>query len=121
MFNRDFRLRRQKPVLNRYILDFYFAPLRIAFEIDGRLAHEDNWERDEARDLALSKIGISVVHIGAYRVFQNCDDVANLIRKICLGELKLLDLDPNSVSISPIKIPSRRRGGGSRSEFPNSG
>ena len=87
-------------MLNRYVLDFYFAPLRIAFEIDGRAAHEDRSEEDKTRDLALAKIGISTVRIGAYRVFQDCNAVANMIREICLGTLSLSDLEPSMVTIA---------------------
>ena len=87
-------------MLNSYILDFYFAPLRIAFEIDGRAFHEDRSAEDRARDLALARAGISTVRIAAYSVFNDCASVVSLIRGLCMGSLKLTDLEPHIVTIS---------------------
>lgn len=87
-------------MLNRYIVDFYFDPLRIAFEIDGRMFHEDKVEYDAARDVELAQNGISVIRIGAYSVLRDVHEVANFIRMICMQELSLHDLDPNTVTIA---------------------
>jgi very-short-patch-repair endonuclease len=98
--NKVFRLRRQVSILSCYVLDFYFAPLRIAFEIDGRAFHEGRSLEDTARDLALANAGISTVGIAAYSVFNDCESVVALIRGLCLGSLKLTDLEPHMVTIA---------------------
>ena len=98
--NKDFRLRRQVAILDRFVLDFYYAPLRIAFEIDGRMAHEHRSEEDHARNIALANIGISTVRISAYAVLSDCNSVVELIRSICMGTLNLEDLEPSMVTIA---------------------
>lgn len=106
--NRDFNLRRQTPLLDRFVVDFFFDPLRIAFEIDGRTFHEDQADYDFARDVELAEHGVSTVRIAAYRVFQNAGEIANMIRMICMGELLLTDLDPAIVTLardSSVNLP----------------
>lgn len=98
--NKEFNLRRQTPLLDRFVVDFYFDPLSVAFEIDGRRFHEDRVEYDQARDNELAANGITTVRIGAYRVLQNAAGVANMIRMICLGEMSVHDLDPQMVTLA---------------------
>jgi len=90
--NRDFHLRRQVPLLGKYTVDFYFAGLKIVFEIDGSV-HELKRVEDATRDRILSLAGISVVRISARRVLANPDGVANLIKMICTGEIGIQDID----------------------------
>ncbi len=90
--NKEFRLRRQVPLLGKFTVDFYFEKLKIVFEIDGQ-AHEGTAEIDAHRDRLLNESGISVVRISARRVLANADGVAEFIRMICLGEIAVQDIE----------------------------
>jgi len=90
--NKEFHFRRQTPLLGRFTVDFYFAKLKIVFEIDGSI-HEAKFQSDQARDHQLLQAGISVVRISAQRVLANPDGVAEFIRKICLGEINIQDIE----------------------------
>ena len=90
--NKDFHFRRQVPLLGKVTVDFYYAPLKIVFEIDGS-THEWKQEIDMVRDQLLRQAGITVVRISARRVLTNPDGVADVIRKICLGEIAIQDLE----------------------------
>lgn len=94
--NKEFNLRRQTPLLDRFVVDFYYDPKRIAFEIDGRMFHEDQVDYDFERDRLLAKNGITVVRIGAYRVLNDPYEVSNFIRMICTGQISLDDLERGS-------------------------
>ena len=92
--NKDFNFRRQTPLLGRYIADFYVSKgkLRVVFEIDGMI-HELHQKSDAIRDELFRRAGIAVVRISARRVLADPDGVADLIRMICLGEIKVQDLE----------------------------
>ena len=45
------------------------------------------------RDQLLRQAGITVVRISARRVLTNPEGVADIIRKICLGEIAIQDLE----------------------------
>ncbi|MCW1428248.1 endonuclease domain-containing protein [Novosphingobium sp. JCM 18896] len=77
------KLRRQHP-LGPYVLDFYCAERKIAFEIDG-FAHDtgDRPSRDGRRDLWLSEQGIEVVRIPALEVLRSAEDIAEAIVRYC--------------------------------------
>ncbi len=79
------KFRNQHPVAN-YVIDFYHAPKRIGFEIDG-ISHDlgDRPERDQGRDAELAKMGIEVVRIPASDVLKNVDAVAESIVRYCLN------------------------------------
>jgi very-short-patch-repair endonuclease len=64
--NRSFsgyKFRRQVPI-DRFVVDFYCAELRLAIEVDGR-HHETEWngEYDTQRTLNLRTRGIEVVRV----------------------------------------------------------
>ena len=67
-----------------YVLDFYSAKAKVAFEIDG-IAHDmgDRPERDVKRDAWLRGQGIEVVRIPASEVLQSPEAVAENIVRYC--------------------------------------
>ncbi|MBX9885470.1 MAG: endonuclease domain-containing protein [Novosphingobium sp.] len=77
------KIRRQHPV-GAWVLDFYCAATKIAFEIDG-IAHDmgDRPERDERRDAALKELGIEVIRVPAADVLRSPDTVAEAIVRCC--------------------------------------
>ena len=95
--NKDFRFRRQAPLLGRFTADFYVSrgSLRIVFEIDGKI-HQLHRDSDAIRDELFNEAGIFVVRISAQRVLKNPDGVAELIRMICMGEIHPHDLDQSN-------------------------
>jgi very-short-patch-repair endonuclease len=79
------KLRRQHP-LGPYVLDFYCASRKLAFEIDGFVhATGDRPQRDARRDAWLKRQGIEVVRIAASDVFRSPEDVAASIVRYCRG------------------------------------
>lgn len=80
------KLRRQHPV-GPWVLDFYCAAARAAFEIDG-IAHAmgDRPMSDEQRDLAIDALGIKVIRIAASDVLQAPGEVAEAIVRYCKGK-----------------------------------
>jgi very-short-patch-repair endonuclease len=84
--NKDFRLRRQAALLPGITVDFYYATLRIAFEIDGQI-HAGREKEDNQRDSRLRAAGYKVVRIPARNVLKSPTAVADYIRLICLGEI----------------------------------
>jgi very-short-patch-repair endonuclease len=90
--NKDFHLRRQVPLLGKYTVDFYFGKLKVVFEIDGSI-HALKGESDRERDRTLKQAGISVVRIAARSVLANPDGVSDFIRRICLGEINIQDIE----------------------------
>jgi very-short-patch-repair endonuclease len=76
-------IRRQHPT-GHYILDFYCAAAKVAFEIDG-IAHDmgDRPLRDVARDRALGDLGIKVIRIPAADVLRSPEAVAEAIVRYC--------------------------------------
>ena len=75
--------RSQHPV-GSYVLDFYCAKTKIAFEIDG-IAHDmgDRPERDEQRAAWLREQGIKVVRIPAVEVLKSAENVAASMVRYC--------------------------------------
>ena len=79
-------IRRQHPI-GPYVLDFYCAAAKVAFEIDG-MAHDmgDRPMRDMARDAALSEHGIEVIRIPAADVLRSPEEIAAAIVRYCKKE-----------------------------------
>ena len=75
--------RSQHPV-GDYILDFYCAKAKVAFEIDG-IAHNmgDRPERDAVRHAWLQEQGIEVVRIPAIEVLKSPEAVAESLVRYC--------------------------------------
>ena len=75
--------RSQHPI-GDYVLDFYCAKAKVAFEIDG-IAHDmgDRPERDAAREAWLQGQGIEVVRFPASEVLISPETVAESIIRYC--------------------------------------
>ncbi len=56
-----FHFRRQQ-VIAGYVVDFYCDDGKLAIELDGGV-HQEQWKYDEARDQAISRMGIRVLRI----------------------------------------------------------
>ena len=78
------RFRKQHAV-EGYVLDFYYAPARLAIEVDGE-AHSrgDRPERDIVRDARLVSLGLLVVRYPATEILSHLDDVARQIIAIAV-------------------------------------
>jgi very-short-patch-repair endonuclease len=85
------KFRRQHPV-GRYVVDFYCAAAKCAFEIDG-IVHNmgDRPERDAVRDMFLAEQGIRVVRIPARDVLADpvgaADGMVRMCRAMIAGEV----------------------------------
>ncbi len=77
------KIRRQHPV-GVYVLDFYCAEAKVAFEIDG-IGHDmgDRPSSDAARDAALGELGIEVIRIPAADVLRSPETIAEAIVRYC--------------------------------------
>ena len=71
-----FHFRRQYPVGNRYILDFYCAKLKLGIEVDGSI-HQipENRENDAIRTKALEGKNIRVLRFTNKDILRNIDRV----------------------------------------------
>ena len=56
-----FHFRRQQ-VIAGYVVDFYCDDGKLAIELDGGV-HQEQWKYDEARDKAISRMGVRVLRI----------------------------------------------------------
>ena len=76
-------VKRQKPI-GSYIVDFYCASRKLAIEIDGDSHYSpEAIEMDNARTLALSALGISVLRFTNEDVMKNFDGVcAEIARRL---------------------------------------
>ena len=76
---------RQK-VIGRYIVDFYCAASKLVIELDGSQHYEDDGPAsDQERDLALNRLGITVVRYSNSDVNQNFEGVcSDLLRRLDL-------------------------------------
>jgi very-short-patch-repair endonuclease len=77
------KIRRQHPI-GAYVLDFYCAETKVAFEIDG-VAHDmgDRPARDAVRDAWQRSQGIEIMCVPAADVLRAAEDVAADIVRHC--------------------------------------
>ncbi|WP_342450743.1 endonuclease domain-containing protein, partial [Lunatimonas salinarum] len=109
------KFRRQHPVNDQFILDFYCAECRLAIEVDGGYHHSlDQREYDEGRTYALNELGLTVLRFSnkevieeSERVLQEILDCA-LVLQTSLGDNALAPRPPrpagegeDSLSASP--------------------
>ena len=71
------KFRRQHPV-GRFVLDFYCAAARLCVEVDGGI-HDEQLERDGARDAALLAHGVRTMRFSNERVM---GELANVLAEI---------------------------------------
>lgn len=89
----SFKIRRQFPVLNQYVIDFVYIDQMLAFEIDGKHVHEIKAEEDVIRQRAIESLGFAFVRIPARWVLRSPDEVADFILEVCAGEISLDEID----------------------------
>jgi shikimate kinase/very-short-patch-repair endonuclease len=73
------KFRRQYP-LGGFIPDFYCPEYKLAVELDGSV-HQHQAERDQARDEAINRYGIRVVHIKNADILERPEEVLEELRK----------------------------------------
>ena len=80
---------RQK-VIGRYIVDFYCASNKLVIELDGSQHYEDKGaSSDQERDLALNRLGITVVRYSNADVKRNFSGVcADISRRLGLLDIE---------------------------------
>ena len=75
------KFRRQHSV-GPYILDFYCPKERLGIELDGEVHfNELAEERDAERKRFLDYFGVKVIHFENFRVFEDLDNVLEIIRR----------------------------------------
>lgn len=94
------KFRNQHPVAD-YVIDFYHAPKRIGFEIEG-IAHDmgDRPERDQRRDAEMAGMSIEIVRIPANDVLKDADAIADSMVRCCLDR-------PPPSGLRPATSPGR--------------
>ncbi len=90
--NPEFKIRRQYPVLEKFVVDFFYVDQQIAFEIDGQV-HSLKSDKDAVRQKEIEALGIVFVRIPAKWVLRNPDEVVRFIFDICSGEIRIEDLE----------------------------
>ncbi len=102
----DWKFRRQHPIREGYILDFYCAETRVAVEVDGPI-HDSASEKeyDENREGVLKEFGIRTIR------FTN-DEVLNDPEKVLQQIITFSTLTPNPLS-------TVERGPGGEVNFPD--
>lgn len=76
-----FKFRRQHPI-DRFIVDFYCAEVRLVIEVDGDV-HAAQEEYDATRTEWLQTAGCTVMRFQNRDVLQRLDDVAQEIIEMC--------------------------------------
>ena len=76
--------RRQVPLLNRFIADFYAPAQRLVIQVDGAY-HDERSRADARRDAALERAGYRVVRVEASLIESDVEAVLALIRAALLG------------------------------------
>ncbi len=76
-----YKFRRQHPI-DRFIIDFYCAEVKLCIEIDGD-SHAEQVEYDQARTAYLNELGYTVIRFTNREVFQQCEAVLQQIADEC--------------------------------------
>ncbi len=80
-----FRFRRQHPA-DRFILDFYCHPLRLAIEVDGDVHDQPGQaEYDNGRTSELERLGITLIRFQNEEILHNLNFVLDTIQSIILS------------------------------------
>lgn len=69
----NYRFIRQRPI-NKYIVDFYCAKLKLIIEVDGE-SHNDQIEYDKKRERRLQNKGLKVIHYTNIEIMCNLEGV----------------------------------------------
>lgn len=80
--NTGYRFRAQHPI-GKFIVDYYCHEALLVIEIDGSIHHNEIVaERDEGRELEISKLGIKIVRFTNEEIYNDLDNVAVTISRI---------------------------------------
>ena len=75
---------RQVPI-DKYIVDFYCHEISLAIELDGNSHfNEEAKESDQVRDAKLKEIGITVVRFTDTEVFDDTQNMTQILERIIL-------------------------------------
>lgn len=75
------KFRRQHPIGDDYVVDFYCRTARLAIEVDGQI-HAHRIERDNVRDRYLETSGLNVIRLNAADILQDADSAADAILRL---------------------------------------
>ena len=81
------KFRRQEPI-EGFIVDFVSFDKKIIIELDGG-QHAENPSDDQKRDGCLKANGFTVLRFWNHEVFQNVEEVLEVIRKHCIRESEI--------------------------------
>jgi very-short-patch-repair endonuclease len=84
-----FNLRRQHPVVDSFVQDFFYPDLQLAIEIDGKYVREAREELDAIRQEKIEALGIAFVRFPARWVLRDPKAVASLIISLCAHEIDI--------------------------------
>ncbi len=83
-----FKFRRQHPVSEMYVLDFYCSKIKLAIELDGSHHMEkEQQEHDTERTHILKHLGIRVIRFTNAEALNNTEQVLKQILEICNASL----------------------------------
>lgn len=101
---KGFKFRRQAAI-GKYIVDFVSFDTKLVIELDGGQHNEtSNKEYDSARSAWLKKQGFSVLRFWNHEIFENQDDIADVIWKA------LVEVDPTVAQPPSPALPTEGRG-----------
>ena len=79
---------RNHHAIGPYVVDFYFAPMRLVIEVDGQIHSTSSaFEQDRLRDRFICENGYRLVRINAAEVLGDADGVADSIVSLAASPL----------------------------------
>lgn len=113
-----YKFRRQHPVAQKYILDFFCDELRLGLELDGDYhSSQDQKEYDEGRTYELTELGIKIIRFSNQEVLWETEKVLETIRDFAnTKSLPPLSLGRDEEGASPLSFGRGARGEGDKSE-----
>jgi very-short-patch-repair endonuclease len=113
-----YKFRRQHPVAQKYILDFFCDELRLGLELDGDYHNsQDQKEYDEGRTYELAELGIKIIRFSNQEVLWETEKVLETIRDFATTKsLSPLSLGRDDEGASPLSFGRGARGEGDKSE-----
>jgi len=78
---RGYKVRRQHPMLHKYIVDFYVASARLVIEVDG---NGHTFEKDEPRTCDLIQSGVRVIRFTNKQVYDKLPYVLAKVDRFAL-------------------------------------
>jgi very-short-patch-repair endonuclease len=85
-----YKFRRQHPVAQKYIIDFFCDELRLGVELDGEYHLDpDQKEYDKGRTYELEEFGIKIIRFSNEEVLWETEKILEVIRGICESQSPL--------------------------------